>query len=162
MKVCNNCSCTASNPKSTAELTSMRYILDAYLNKVFSSSASTQLTNPPTQPPGTVVSTSSLGVLLTVLRPLTNHFKTTLSKTMPELFQDYFNTTLIPPNPPFITTSRLLGDYLKNYLSQCQGHLKYFIGFMECPFPTKTCYYKYIKIVLNSCVANWKGVKEKK
>ena len=44
--------------------------------------------HPATQPPGTVV--SSLGVILTVSRPLDDHFKTTLRRTMTTLFQDYF------------------------------------------------------------------------
>ena len=69
--------------------------------------------DPPTHPPGTVVSRTSVGVLLTVSRPLNDHFMTTLRKTMPRLFKNYLNTTLRPPNPPFHTTSRLLEKLLK-------------------------------------------------
>ena len=39
----------------------------------------------PVDPSGTVVSKTSVGVLLTVLRPLNDHFKTTVRKTMSRL-----------------------------------------------------------------------------
>ena len=45
-------------------------------------------THPATRPPRTVVSKASVGVLLTVSRPLNDHFKTTVRKTMPKLFKD--------------------------------------------------------------------------
>ena len=53
---------------------------------------------PPTRPTGTVVYRTSLGVLLTVSRPLNAHFQTTLRKNMS---RSSFTEGCLPPNIVF-------------------------------------------------------------
>ena len=64
-----------------------------------------------------------------------NYSRTTLRKTNVKVISKLLIiTTLRPSKNSFITNSRPLEDFLKNYLGECLGHLKFALRILQYHF----------------------------